>query len=275
MNKSLEFVETTFGNFLIDEQDLIGRFIQQNKFWESHLYELYSKMITPDYHCVDAGANIGFHSIQFGKLGKKVYSFEPQRYVFNQMSANILINDLDNQINTYRLGLGDKEETQQLWNIEHEDWVGGGMHNWGGRGIVQKEAPSLYPGWGGDRHLENEFREEDTVQVISLDSLNLSQCDLIKIDVQGYEYNLIVGAKNTLNKFKPVIFLENAIGDEADAKTSLLVKEYLLNMGYNFYRYNIGNKEDCILIHSEHKHYEDHVKIISDYQIKYNIIKEA
>ena len=77
-------------------------------------------MITPDYHCVDAGANIGFHSIQFGKLGKKVYSFEPQRYVFNQMSANILINDLDNQINTYRLGLGDKEELLRLFTIVRE-----------------------------------------------------------------------------------------------------------------------------------------------------------
>ena len=89
MNKSLEFVETTFGNFLIDEQDLIGRFIQQNKFWESHLYELYSKMITPDYHCVDAGANIGFHSIQFGKLGKKVkrYHVSGEHAVWNEKES--------------------------------------------------------------------------------------------------------------------------------------------------------------------------------------------
>ena len=44
MNKSFEIVETQFGNFLINEYDLIGNFIKTAKHWEYHLYEFYSKL---------------------------------------------------------------------------------------------------------------------------------------------------------------------------------------------------------------------------------------
>ena len=98
MIKSLEIIETPFGNFIIDEYDLIGNFIKHQKVWEYHLYEIYSQIIKPEHYCIDAGANLGFHSIQFGRLSKKVWSFEPQRYIFNQLSTNILLNDLNNTI---------------------------------------------------------------------------------------------------------------------------------------------------------------------------------
>lgn len=265
MYKSLEIIETSFGNFLIDEYDLIGKFISNYKVWEFHLYEIYSKIITPDYYCIDAGANLGFHSIQFGRLGKKVYSFEPQRYIFNQLSANILLNGLDNIIDNYRLGLGAKNETQQLWNIEHENWVGNGAHNWGGRGVIQLN-------YGGERATQNEFREEDVIQIITLDSLNISKCDFIKIDIQGYEHNMLIGANNLLNKFKPIIFLENP--DIKNDNLSVITKEYLINMGYDFYRLNIGNNEDCILIHPQNEDYNKNIEIINTFKTKYNIIKE-
>lgn len=263
MQKSLEIIETQFGNFIIDEYDLIGNYIKNNKVWEYHLYEIYSQIITKDYYCVDAGANLGFHSIQFGNLGKKVYSFEPQRYVFNQLSTNILLNGLDDIIDTYRVGLGDIEENKQMWNIEHENWVGNGSHNWGGRGIIQNTLDS-------ERANNNKFREEDIIKVITLDSLNIPKCDLIKVDVQGYEFKLFMGAKNLISNFKPIIFLENYTWDE----TSILTKKYLMDLKYIFYRLNIGNKEDCILIHPENTNYEHNLNIINKFLNKYNIIKE-
>jgi FkbM family methyltransferase len=266
MLKSLEIIETSFGNFVIDEYDLIGNFIKNYKVWEYHLYEIYSQMIDKNYYCVDAGANLGFHSIQFGRLGKKVYSFEPQRYIFNQLSANILFNDLDNIIDAYRVGLGNKEDKKQIWNIEHENWVGGGSHNWGGRGIIQNN-------YGGERAIRNEIRDEDIIDIITLDSLNIPKCDLMKIDVQGYEYYLLEGANILINKFKPVIFLENPIAGE-DMDSSSKVKEYLVNMGYEFYRIHLGNKEDCILINPNSPNYQNHLGIINNFKQKYNIIQE-
>jgi FkbM family methyltransferase len=263
MDKSLEIIESSFGNFIIDELDLIGNFIKNHGFWELHLYEIYSQIIDKEYYCIDAGANIGFHTIQFGKLGKKVYAFEPQRYIFNQLSTNILLNNLDNVIDSHRLGLGNKKETAQLWNIEHENWVGNGSHNWGGRGIIQDNLDK-------ERAFNNEYREEDIIDVIPLDSLCISKCDFLKIDIQGYEYNMLIGAKNVINDFKPIILLENHIGEPGSDQT----KEYLINLGYEFYRLNIGNKEDCILIHPDNKDYSKCLDIINTFKIKYNIIKE-
>lgn len=263
MLKSLEIIETQFGNFIIDEYDLIGNYIKQAKVWEYHLYEIYSQMINKESYCIDAGANLGFHSIQFGRLGKKVYSFEPQSYIYNQLCTNILFNGLDNIIEAHKLGLGDKEEKKQMWNIEHENWVGNGAHNWGGRGLIQE-------GYGGDRAINNEYREEDIIKLVSLDSLEIPKCDFMKVDVQGYEFNLFKGGKNLIKKNNPILFLENPPSEETSKET----KEYLVELGYEFYRLYIGNKEDCILIHPNNSNYNANKEIINKFTEKYNIIKE-
>jgi FkbM family methyltransferase len=265
MQKSLEIVSSQFGNFIIDEYDLIGNFIKQYGVWEYHLYEIYSKMINKDSYCIDAGANLGFHSIQFGKLGKKVHSFEPQSYVYNQLCANVLLNNLSDVIESYKVGLGAEEENKQMWNIEHENWVGDGMHNWGGRGIIQD---NLDP----ERANNNEYREEDVIKVVALDSLNISKCDFMKIDVQGYEHNLLIGAENLINNNKPIIFLENH--SEKDDANAPKTKQHLIDLGYEFYRLNINHQEDCILIHPENPNYQQPLEVINEFTSKYKIVKE-
>jgi FkbM family methyltransferase len=110
MEKSFEIVSTMYGNFLINEFDYIGEHIKRRENWEPHLYEFYSQILTKDDVCVDAGANLGFHTVQFGKLSKKVYAFEPQPMIFNQLCSNILLNDsLDYGIfdNTFLIGGGE------------------------------------------------------------------------------------------------------------------------------------------------------------------------
>jgi FkbM family methyltransferase len=255
MNKSFEIIQTNLGNFLINEYDLIGIYIQRNKVWEPHLYDFYSEILTKDDICIDAGANLGFHTVQFGKLSKKVHAFEPQPLIYNQLCANILFNDLDDIIIPYRLALGEKEEVQQMWDIENESWVGNGCYNWGGRGIEHKEAT----------YQSSETREYDQVKVISLDPLKINP-NLIKIDIQGYEYYAFLGAKETLNKNKPVILLESH-GTEIDKKVLLFLKE----IGYEIYRYYIGNNEDCILIHPNNKKYKVYLDQINLIKNKWNI----
>ncbi len=258
MDKSFEIVQTSFGNFLVNEYDLIGINILQHKSWEFHLYDFYSNVLTKNDICIDAGANLGFHTIQFGILSKKVHAFEPQSLIYNQLCANILFNDLDNIIIPYRLALGEKKEVQQMWDIENESWVGNGCYNWGGRGIEHKESSFQ----------SNEIREHDQIEVIPLDSINVSP-DLIKIDIQGYEYYAFLGAKETLNKNKPIILLENG-STEIDKKAL----DFLKNLGYENYRYYIGNNEDCILIHPSHKKYNDCINQIDLIKNKYNIKKD-
>lgn len=70
-----------------------------------------------------------------------------------------------------------------------------------------------------------------TIQVpaITLDSLNLSEVDYVKIDIQGYELEALKGAEQTLKTWMPVICLE-CKGGNVDPQGSLA---YLSSLGYN------------------------------------------
>lgn len=259
MEKSFEIISTFYGNFLINEFDYIGNHIKKNESWEPHLYEFYSQILTKDDICVDAGANLGYHSIQFGKLSKRVYAFEPQPMIYNQFCANILFNDLDNVVVPHRLGLGDKETKAQMWNIENENF--GDVYNWGGRGIEHKDAA----------YTSDEIREEDQIQVTLLDFIQISHCELFKMDIQGFEYYALQGSQILLTKNKPVILLENNPGrSELDRK----VLKMLSDLGYQGFRYHMESGEDMILIHPESSKYEISLKIINQLQSKYPIRNE-
>jgi len=61
------------------------------------------------------------------------------------------------------------------------------------------------------------------VPMIALDSLALTDIDLIELDLEGYEYDALLGAKETIERNKPVLIIENA-ADE--------VKQFLSTLGY-------------------------------------------
>jgi FkbM family methyltransferase len=53
-----------------------------------------------------------------------------------------------------------------------------------------------------------------TIEIITIDSLDLQSCDLIHLDVEEYEPKVLMGSINTIKKFKPVIILEAGRGSE-------------------------------------------------------------
>ena len=72
MNGLFQTQDKGFGSFIVIQNDLIGNFINQNGFWENHLCHIYNNLIKETDIVVDAGANIGFHTVQFAKKAKKV-----------------------------------------------------------------------------------------------------------------------------------------------------------------------------------------------------------
>lgn len=52
------------------------------------------------------------------------------------------------------------------------------------------------------------------VEQITIDSLNLPRCDLLYLDIEGYEMMALAGAKVTIQKFRPVVVLETLRGHE-------------------------------------------------------------
>jgi hypothetical protein len=49
---------------------------------------------------------------------------------------------------------------------------------------------------------------EGYTPTILIDNLNLNGCDLIQLDIEGYEYKALLGAINTIKEYKPVLCIE-------------------------------------------------------------------
>lgn len=166
---------------------------------------------------LDIGANFGLHSMEFADLvGEegKVYSFEPQRIVFYQLCANVILNGYSN-IYCNNVGIG---ESTCVLKMENPDY-----HS--------KDTVNI-----GDSHLNaftNNFYNE--VEVKPLDFYQFKNVGIIKIDVQGYEAKVLDGAKKTIEQNKPIIFIEI---EEPQLRiyghTSDDIFSRLLSMGYTF-----------------------------------------
>ena len=124
---------------------------------------------------IQAGGNVGVWPREFSKYFEKVISFEPDELNFECMVKNT--GNIDN-LEIYNTALGDKA----------------------GLGALNRVSYNC-----GAHYLKN----GDEFQVMTIDSLCLDSCDLIQLDVEGFELNALKGAQKTIEEFKPVIMVED------------------------------------------------------------------
>lgn len=141
------------------------------------------KYMVPRHHgCfVDVGANIGLWSEQLAKKAVVVHAFEPSPRPHQKLMQ---LAEAYPNIQVYRCALGDGCYNSKL-NLHH-----GSGHN----SIVQEAWD--YTG------------RKMSVTVKTLDSLNLRNVGLIKIDTQGYEIPVLHGAKETIERDNPRLIIE-------------------------------------------------------------------
>ena len=80
------------------------------------------------------------------------------------------------------------------------------------------------------KHLSYEVDPNTTNAIfptITLDTLNLDACDLLQLDVEGYELQAVRGAVETIKKYKPVIILESS---GVELELNQLMRELNYNM---------------------------------------------
>ena len=151
-----------------------------------------------DFVFVDIRANIGAYSITVSSFSaKKIFSIEPDP-LWNNLVENIEINNLQKIVFPLHVGLSDEPSTMR-W---HEDKA-----NPGNAHLVFDSHDINF-----DKILtkfEDKFIE---CKVIELDSLvsehSINQIDIVKIDVEGMEWPVIKGGKETIRKFMPIMIVE-------------------------------------------------------------------
>ncbi len=164
----------------------------------------------------DIGANTGFYGVMAAKRYKaSVESFEPLSEHVACIRETTHINDL-NTINIHTIALGSENSEAEL--------------------SLAGSGSTLTKGFLG-----NDNNPKRKVLIKKLDEMDLPSPHFIKIDVEGYKYNVLQGAKGTIKKSLPICFVEisktfksrNLVNDSFDKTIG-----FFTELGYQAYLHN-------------------------------------
>lgn len=200
-------------NYELDISDLIQWFIyfRMQDRARNNLYSL----ISPQDVIFDVGTNIGDVLLNCARIVESkgmVYGFEPALSNYQSCLKNIALNRFRN-ISVTQKGLGDVAGKFQL--------------------IVAS------PRNHGMNRISNDLsKESSTVEVCTLDEFvatnSIERLDLIKVDVEGFEKNVLVGGTLTIQRLRPKLFLE--LDDQLLIRQGSSAKDlfsYVKSIGYS------------------------------------------
>lgn len=204
-----------YGVMLFNGNDwAIGRHLIEYGEWAQNEMNVLQPFLSPGNVVVDAGANIGAHTLFFAQtVGPQghVHAFEPQRIIFQTLCGNMAINHLTH-ITCHPFGLSNEEKTMSISPVDYFHYNNPGM-----------------------AHLEEQqeqCEQGELVHVKPLDSLSLKRCDLIKADVEQMEKQVLEGAAQTISTFRPVLYME--INNE---KTAHALLDTIWGLDYQIYHH--------------------------------------
>ena len=184
------------GLYEIDELELFSGWL--NSLGEKKIF---------DGIAVDIGANIGNHSLYFSDFFTEIIAFEPHPRSFELLKIN---STLVNNIKCLNLGLSSKAREAKLY-------VNG--RNMSGAKL--------------EKSSKNESAD------INLSTLDLvlneleKKVKVIKIDVEGHEFEVLSGAKKTIIKHQPLILFEQHKDDFSDGTSNVI--ELIRSYGYSHF----------------------------------------
>lgn len=138
-------------------------------------------------HIIDVGANVGCTALLFSELGDYVDAFEPSPSTYVMLQKNT---STTSNIVAHNIGLGDSEKKATITfsaNNRSGAFVSDGIEVSQGHITEDIKLTTL------DRFVKKQ---------------NPPSVDFLKIDVEGFELNVLAGAEKTLLKFAPAVVLE-------------------------------------------------------------------
>lgn len=176
-----------------DQNDFIQNHWVNNTFYEQEELSFVRQFIPSNAVIIDVGANVGNHAMFFDKMysPKVVYAIEPNSDAYMVMLMNAALNHC-HSINF--------------------DYIGCVLSNTNGSATKK----STVDGNLGATSFE---ASSDGIRMVTGDSLFADKhVDLIKIDVEGMEFDVLEGFNETIMKSKPYIYIEvlNSMRDRLD-----------------------------------------------------------
>ena len=193
---TLRLRQCRHGMMLYDlKNGLLGTLLERYGEYGESQVDIFRQQLRPGMTVVEVGANLGAQTLAFAQaVGPegRVVAFEPRRSLFQLLCANLALNAVDN-VDAHWLAVGAKA-----------------------RPVGVRRG--------------NDAAAVDKVQLVTLDSVDLPACHVLKIDESGLEDEVIEGARQTILRLKPVLH----VGNENSAKSAALV-QLLWDLDYDCY----------------------------------------
>ena len=224
-------IKSILGDFIICKLIILKNHIIPSEKYKQELEmnnkrkSFYSQFIKKDDLCFDIGANVGNRVFPLLALNAKVVAVEPQK-----SCRNILKAKFGNKIKIVPLGLGEKEEEKDFF-ISNASVISSFSEEWI-NSVKQM------------RFKEYNWNTVQKVRMTTLDRLieNYGTPDFIKIDVEGYELEVLKGLS------KPIYMISFEYTTPEQINKAIDCIKRIININSHFeFNYSIGETMEFAL----------------------------
>ncbi len=178
----------------------------------------------PGVVSVDCGANIGIHTVEWARHMHgwgSVIAIEAQERLYYSLCGNISVNNCLNA----RALLAAAGSTAGKMRVPVPDYCK--PASFGSLELRKRESTEFI-----GQKIDYDEDSCLTVDMISIDGLQLNRLDLLKIDVEGMEIEVLAGAEESIDAHKPPMIIEILKSDHDQ------IKSFLAQHGYRYYRFS-------------------------------------
>jgi FkbM family methyltransferase len=230
-------------NYVIkNPNDYIQKELSSEKQWNSQIVDIIKTYINDRKltHFLNVGAHIGTVALPISLHIKDVTAIEAYPKTYSDLVENISLNNILN-VAAVNIALGNSEEDvyfigeNSICPFEHINRIKnntGGMHVLTETDIKENRRSANLT----DKRIKNKMNK--------LDNLNIKKIDIVLVDIEGGEYEFLLGAENKLKLDKPIIIIEiwdnyKRITENMTTKKEDIIN-YITQLGYNLIK-NIGD----------------------------------
>ena len=223
-----------------NKNDLIQKTLANGTQWNNDVILLISR-IQKKYnlkHCVNIGCHIGTLALPLSKYIKKITAIEAYPPTYEHLRENIKLNKITN-IETFNFAIGNKNQEIYFFD-ESNDRV---KNNTGGMHVITNEDIE------NDRLSSKIHSKKIVNQMKRLDDTNIKEFDILIVDVEGKEHEMLLGGKEKILEYKPIILIEIWENQKRQRENMITSNEEIMDHIKNL-KYKLVSKfgDNCIFL---------------------------
>lgn len=201
--------------------DCIQKTLLNGRVWNRNMLE-YIETISKKYnvkHLLNIGAHIGTMSIPLSKNINRITAIEAYPPTYKLLLENIKLNGINN-IKTYNFAVGDKNDKVYFLNENHERLV----NNSGGMHVINEDDIK------NNIRSANLSNKKIIAEMRPLNEMKIDKFELMLIDIEGSEDRFLKGAKEIIEKYKPIIIIEIWDNNKRKEENMKISREDIINI---------------------------------------------